>query len=265
MVVMSIENSAEYQFSAHERNALEELEAPLEHILNERRQEIENGAYSLVVGVDASGRLPTRIVQKALHDIYTARKLRLPNVEFMAGGASLHPSFQDKMKILSERLSSLRKQQEKEGSAGKVLVVVDAIFTASELQFVAETLRESGWTNIDVAAIGIDWPSEDKIHRFERMSGTRISFGMPKTPKVLDPTGRKAAELSGVHKAVNEPYARVNRTRPNPKQFTWTGFRTRYPEFSDERIAASRAFAKKSGSFLARRFEEVSQRNRTET
>ena len=64
---------------------IDRLEKPMEVILEKILPDIENGRYDLIIGIDASGRLPTLATNKFIKYIYQEKGYELPKTIFMAG------------------------------------------------------------------------------------------------------------------------------------------------------------------------------------
>lgn len=72
-----------------DRKGIERLEEPLLKILEELRPQIDNGAYGIIIGDDASGRLPAVIMSDVVDAIYRKDGKKSPIVRFIAGARNL--------------------------------------------------------------------------------------------------------------------------------------------------------------------------------
>lgn len=64
---------------------IENLEYPIRDILEKMLPNIERGEYDLIIGIDASGRIPTIIMEKFIKHVYSKNRISLPDIRFMAG------------------------------------------------------------------------------------------------------------------------------------------------------------------------------------
>src|SRR3989344_9337060 len=74
-----------FSLTSQEKEALLGLEDPLANILEKLRPELERGEYRLIIGDDASGRIPTRIVGEVIKKLSEERGFPRPLVRFIAG------------------------------------------------------------------------------------------------------------------------------------------------------------------------------------
>lgn len=65
-----------------------ELEEPIKKILEQISSKFEKGEYDLMIGIDASGRIPALIIFKVAEHIYQKRKIAVPLFRFVAGDAA---------------------------------------------------------------------------------------------------------------------------------------------------------------------------------
>src|SRR3989344_8140945 len=73
----------------HAEWVVEDLREPIENILIELMPDIETGAYSTIIGDDASGRVPTIILANVMKSIYELKGYPPPTVRFLAGSTGL--------------------------------------------------------------------------------------------------------------------------------------------------------------------------------
>src|SRR3989338_2628859 len=187
-----------------------ELELPIKIRIEKIRTRIENGEYGLIIGDDASGRIPTLILGNFIKKVSEQKGLDKPNIIFIPG-AFISGSFE---------ILELDAYVEKWGMVDKdkrILVVTDSIRTGESLRVLVSTLKDLGYP-VDVATIGIE--DKDKEHvvtaREQNLSGIEVLSGdynrydknktgvFPHTPKIY---GRK--ELAGVEKVRGELKSRA--------------------------------------------------------
>jgi|GEM_PF-3101856 len=154
---------------------IEDLRSPVEKILETIGPAIERGEYQLIIGDDASGRVPTLIFKRIVDDVYDEHGFGRPITRFIAGAK--HPNWaqtsekEDKEKKVEEYLSSVKKQlQEKEQNGSvKALVVTDSIHTGVSLDPLVNALRK---LDIDFDIVTISAP-----HMGDYAEGIRGRWG----------------------------------------------------------------------------------------
>ncbi len=181
-------------------DALLELQKPIERILDELRPEIEQGNYSLILGDDASGRIPTLIMAKCIKKIYKEKGFELPLVRFVAGGQ--HSGEAEAKPSIQKRIASIKKELTEnglvEGRAGKTLVVTEYIRSGEGMKAIVDGLRENNMST-DIASVGIAGFQPELVKKL----GTRIVAGMDRIPFIYS---RK--ELAGLFKDKGSPIAK---------------------------------------------------------
>lgn len=126
-------------------SAIEELEEPIKFILMKMKPNLEKGDFEVIIGDDASGRLPTLIIGAVIKKVNSYLGFRLPSVRFFAGKGEERKA--KKIKEFMEE-NNIRPSPTK-----KILVVTDFIATGSSLYPIIEALREQE-IKFDIASIG---------------------------------------------------------------------------------------------------------------
>lgn len=185
-----------------------ELEKPIKNIIEKIKERIERGAYGLVIGDDASGRIPTLILGGFIKRISKLRKTRESNIIFIPG------KLNEKEDVLVAK-EQKRKLQEHISIYGvkkgdRILIVTEAITTGSSLKALFGLLKELGFY-VDVATMGIERPNspfyeEDRKENLQDniISGDYTRKGIKSssyTPLIYGGDGR---EISGVYKNIGE-------------------------------------------------------------
>src|SRR3989344_3347988 len=182
---------------------IEDLRDPIENILVELMPKIEAGAYSTIIGDDASGRIPTIILANVVKSVYELKNHPLPVVRFLAGSTGLN---EEKEEVISGKTERLMQQVEKirhtvtqHSEPKKVLVVTDIIETGESIRTLLKALDQNDWS-ADVASIG----GSDKtaIQTLSNHWRTRVICGGWKGPMIY-----KFKELSGVQKEHDKLFA----------------------------------------------------------
>lgn len=106
-----------------------ELEKPIKTIIEKIRNRIENAEYGLIIGDDASARIPTRILGDFIREISRIRGHHQPNIIFMPGklkGGWLEPSRQEQFEEYVLKFGAVPDK--------KILIITDTVFRESLLR-----------------------------------------------------------------------------------------------------------------------------------
>lgn len=175
-----------------------ELEEPIKRIIEQILPRIERGEYGLIIGDDASGRIPTLILGNFIKTISEQRGLSKPEILFIPGKLRSRILGRDNdRKELEEHISRF-------GSSidNRVLIVTDTVLTGESLKTLVAMLRKIGFT-CDIATIGVEADEESIEDISQRLQNSEIISGeyytenslMPNTPKIY-----REKTLSGVTK-----------------------------------------------------------------
>lgn len=174
--------------------ALDQLADPTISILSQLRRHVEKGEYQMIIGDDASGRVPALVVWHVLKEIYAKRGYTSPLMRFVAGGAGENAVTANALKERVERME--KDSSENRLSAGRALVVTDTISSGESLQHLLENLKERNW-DFDIASVGI--LNGGTIMKMQRKYNCKIASGMKNEPAIYGEKG-----LSGVYKSRGE-------------------------------------------------------------
>ena len=133
----------------HEAGMVEisELEEPIKRIIGKIRDKIERGDYGIIIGDDASGRVPALILGGFIKKIAEHKKLLAPKTIFIPGGLNQSTDFTEKLKNHMIKYGF---------TAGKkVLIVTEAIESGSSLSKLVATLQ-SLKIDFDLTTIGVE-------------------------------------------------------------------------------------------------------------
>lgn len=191
-----------------------ELEAPIKKIIEKIRDRIESGEYKLVIGDDASGRIPALILGEFLKEIYKINGLSEPDTIFIPGKLKetelptlLKKLLQQFLRLKSKESAILEEHLHKHRAepGDKILIVTDTVYSGNSLKVLVGLLKELGYI-CDIATIGLEKPDyrEAQELRDKNLGDTEIISGeyetdtpdyLPNTPKVW-----RNKEISGVKK-----------------------------------------------------------------
>ena len=200
-ITHSIES--EQQKEEIEYPEIAELEQPIKTIFSSLRREIEAGGYSLVIGLDASGRLPALVIKSALEQIYEKKGFLKPETFFCAG---FRTSSSDKVK--SQKRAQLKELFVKFIERihfnfdlnKKALIVEDSVNKGGSFGPVVVMLENMG-IKADVVAMTMVHPPKQREEAEPSSSGkpsglvVKVYIGGYGVPKIYD-----TPYLSGVIK-----------------------------------------------------------------
>lgn len=123
-----------------------ELENPMQNLLDQMRPKIDSGDYSIVLGEDASGRIPTLAIGEALSEIYKKRNKKPPETRFFAS--------EDDWVKTSDYIDRLRAYVEKlkPDPDKKILVCTESVQTGGTINPLLDLLLERG-VKFDLAIV----------------------------------------------------------------------------------------------------------------
>ena len=183
-----------------------ELEKPIKAIIEKIKDRIENGEYGLMIGDDASARIPTRILGDFIREISRIRGQLQPNIIFIPGklkGGWLELAEQEQFE---EHISKFGMVPDK-----KILIITDTVFSGESLQKLVHLIKKAGHIP-EIATIGQEFNGPfghpEKMAK-ENLEGVEIISGEFKVPKELEeytawvhtPMIYQNKDMSGVHKS----------------------------------------------------------------
>lgn len=117
---------------------IEEMRGHLKVLLEKLRPDIEKGSYGIIVGDDASGRLPALVLWNVLKHVYKDKEFPPPQLRFVAGSRRANnPKL--KAQLLIEKTEELKAEL---GNSKKVLIVTETISTGSALTPLIDALKQ---------------------------------------------------------------------------------------------------------------------------
>lgn len=152
--------------TAEEREVLLELEEPLARVLEKLRPELERGEYRLIIGDDASGRIPALIVGEVVRKLCEEKGFPKPLIRFVAGSTGLSSydeeskfaKVRDFFRAVKDDIES-EKQKEKRSffksqQKWKALIVTDIVASGASVGVLVNALRENGIVG-DIATVSM--------------------------------------------------------------------------------------------------------------
>lgn len=183
-----------------------ELELPIKIIIEKIRSRIENGEYGLIIGDDASGRIPTLILGNFIKKISERRSLNKPNIIFIPGKLRWHTILgHNKRKELEKYIGKFGADRDK-----RVLIITDTVLSGDSLKILMALLREMGFI-CDIATMGVETYEKDIAERDFNLQHAEVISGeyhtkdfFPNTPKIY-----WEKTLSGVTKKAGQTMSKT--------------------------------------------------------
>ncbi|MBI4118122.1 MAG: hypothetical protein HY455_01090 [Parcubacteria group bacterium] len=208
-----------------------DLKEPIQRILDQLSERIERGEwYDLIVGDDASGRIPALIIAEVLKKIADARGFEHPKVLFFAGERSQHTpgAKKERQQKIAEALQKVEKQ--KVGTSSSALLVTDTLISGETIEDIARGLTMQN-TFFDLATIFLSESRGATI--LASQLGARSVISGDGTTEIYKKSG-----IGGVIKGSNVFSIHANPVRADPS------FESRSPEVIQKVINQARADAK---------------------
>lgn len=200
MLKKEVETPSEEAADKIEHFEIERLIEPMEKIIMQMHRRIASGDYRMIIGDDASGRVPTFIFDRFLKRVYEKQGMLPPETIFVAGSGHIqNEERQRKILLIEGHLQKYHEALEKvKEEKKKVLIVTETIATGNGLRPLTAALKSMG-VDFEVAAVGGDIADHARLQ--DKLGG-RIFFGEPGTPPIYNED-----ELSGVWKDKHEVLA----------------------------------------------------------
>lgn len=182
---------------------IKKLHEPIKKLLDQLRDKIDSGQYQLIIGEDASGRIPTLIMKQVLENIYDQNQRPRPLTKFFTGSSGLWADFhQQKLTDKKTAMSQYIKKwlgERTENQNTRVLIVTDTVGIGNSIEPICQVLKESG-LSFDIATISL-LGTYDAAHLNDKLGG-ELYYGQKDTPDIY-----KRKSLSGVSKDAKDVFA----------------------------------------------------------
>ena len=177
---------------------IESLREPMMHVLEQMRERIDRGEYNLIIGDDASGRIPTWVFYNFLKKVYVRNNLPPPSVRYFAGSRNaMGKVVEKKTEEIANHIARFvekEKQKDNKGRQQKALIVTDTIATGNSLAPIVEALRKNDMP-LDVAAVSL-FMSERNYEEIKERLHADVFYGIAGSVSYIFGRG----DLSGVTK-----------------------------------------------------------------
>jgi hypothetical protein len=187
---------------------IEKLEKPLKILLSQLKERIDRGEYQLIIGDDASGRIPTFVFDRFLKEFYVEKGYKTPKTIFIAGSryATIEGRKNKEKKILNY-LHYVSQKHFQGGLPVRTLIVTDTIATGSSIEPIVRSLMRKG-ALFDVATISLIGKGSE-IKNIVKNSGGKIFSGGNDVPSIYH-----KLSMSGVRKEDADLFSKTVREIP---------------------------------------------------
>lgn len=182
------------------------LEKPIQVLLEKIIGSIERGDYELIIGADASGRVPAIIFSKFINRVYQKKGYQSPKTIFLAGaGMSLKNKQEPDFVTYKKGMASKYIEQ---FNHKRVLIVEDTIVKGSSIHFLGEILKEKG-IPFDVVSVSSYNTAEELEEARSYLGADGLYVGTERSSGIYG-----SRHLSGVIKEREQVFS-----RPYKEQF----------------------------------------------
>jgi hypothetical protein len=142
---------AEFKEAEHKYSSeiFETAEEYFDKLLQKMLPAIKNHEYSVIVGDDASGRIPTLVLRKFIAESYKRDGVEPPETFFYAAG--LRNDEKLTLEVYEKIYNDFKKKAKKDG---KALIVTEYIFKGRSIGGLVDAVKKAGM-DCDVAALTI--------------------------------------------------------------------------------------------------------------
>lgn len=180
--------------------SVSELREPIRNMITPVLEHMKGGEYGLLIGDDASGRIPTLIVRKIMNALYQKKGLPPIPTRFIAGTRSYKEGSEHTEQKQAKVSEYVRETLNSIFTPTRVLIVTDTIKTGSSLVPLTSALRESG-VAYDICSVGFAGDPGDKPELARRL-GDWVNYGMDDQPEIY-----AKHHISGVQKKYRDLHA----------------------------------------------------------
>ena len=174
------------------------LEGPILSLLREMLPNIERGEYDLIIGIGASGPLPTLIIEKFIKHVYSKKGLVMPDTRFLAGN------------IIEE---NAEKEIEKWNPLKKVLIIEDTIASGASIRALCSILDYDG-IRFDVATVANLYDRGGVDRRIaDHLGAENIFFGTSMIPEIYGQHDLSGVEKEGEGESFSKSYKQSEKDR----------------------------------------------------
>lgn len=193
-----------------ESASVEELESPIFWIIDQLKDKLKDGHFQVLIGDDASGRIPSLIFKKVIDHIYEKNGHQKPELKFFSGTKG-----NIKADLKESNTKAITEFATKQGLAGKnALLITDYIQSGAGMVSLTRGLENAG-INLEVATMALNEESKS--------IAKNVPYPIHDGENIVAPLVYGRYDLGGVRKD------KVNRDSIHAKRFRDTA-----PGFSDQ-------------------------------
>lgn len=204
------EKKPEIQPPEFEIKEFEKARENFENLTEQLTPAIRNHEYNVVIGDDASGRIPALVISGLMKEVYKEDKVISPRILFLAGG------HYEEEGIEKDAFNYLNKLKTKKIVSPKdnILLVTEYIDTAISISRIIHILKKVG-LNCDIVALGVSWLGHDKL-------GDPKEFNCPELKEIKSYSGGiglhfyRKSDMSGVEKHGGQVLAKRRKGERKP-------------------------------------------------
>jgi hypothetical protein len=179
---------------------IEELREPIQKLYCKLRKHIYNGRYYLIIGDDASGRIPALVFYHIIKAAHLRNGHNIPRIIFFAGKNEEGELGGKKLRAITKYIQqTIWGIQKTRRTSKRVLIVTDTIHTGISLSAITNALKENS-LRFEIATIGLC--GMKPIYYLNNMLGGKILFGSIGTPSIYS-----KPSLSGVTKSSSDTFS----------------------------------------------------------
>jgi len=184
---------------------IESLAEPIRKIIDKVRNDLDSGQFSVIIGEDASGRLPALIFKDIVDFFNSECGEEKSKIYFLAGSKDL--SFEQSEKKIQQIIEFLKSKNLPSAVAGKkVLIVTDQVSTGQSLTPLIRAFESMG-IDYEIAALHVlqivDSIAEvDTLDDLQRKFGDKLHWGITGETPIFN-----RRDLGGVIKNTAELHA----------------------------------------------------------
>jgi adenine/guanine phosphoribosyltransferase-like PRPP-binding protein len=193
-------NEGSYKSETNVELAIRLITDKVTNILMQLGEGIRKGEYPVILGVDASGRVPAILMAKTIRRIYAALGHERPIVKFVSGAADEEIL----LEYASEKIKPLVHDKQ------KVLVVDDTVYSGDTLRAIKHTLERA---DIPTELVALELLNTS-VH-INKKVGQQVIIGGVLGDKKFPPVYGKPS-MSGVSKVDEELHSRTYRRENVP-------------------------------------------------
>jgi len=172
------EKEPEIQRPKFEIEEFEEARESFENLTKELTPAIQRHEYNLIIGDDASGRIPTLVIGGLFKEVYKEDKIDPPQILFFAGGKERLTDEEGIVREISDNIKRLISKNKIDSSKTKALLTTEYMAGGRTMAYFVRTLKETG-LSCDIATLSTRCSLKEYKRQFPEFEGAEIHVGSP--------------------------------------------------------------------------------------